>query len=145
MHRSETRSRDDVPEGRSGRILLAEDDDALRELLSLSLRDRGHRVEECRNGMDVVRRIDDFITSHAPIDFDVVVSDVRMPGVTGLEALEGTRFLDGWPPTILITAFGDRTTHDEARRLGAAAMFDKPFDIDLLIAAIERILGEEGQ
>jgi CheY-like chemotaxis protein len=122
------------------RILLAEDDEALRSLLTLSLRRRGHTVVECRSGMDLVQRVGEYLLSHRRLDFDVVISDIRMPGVTGLEALEGMREIDGWPPTILITAFGDRQTHEEARRLGAAAMFDKPFEVDELIAAVESLL-----
>lgn len=125
---------------RRARILLAEDDDAFRELLAMSLRERGHTVVECRTGMDVVRRITEFSEAHEAIDFDLVISDIRMPGVTGLEALEGMRELDGWPPTILITAFGDHETHEEARRLGAAAMIDKPFEIDDLLAAVDALL-----
>ena len=122
------------------RILLAEDDDALRGLLALSLRQRGHTVIECRSGMDLVQRVGEYLLSHRPLDFDVVISDIRMPGVTGLEALEGMRDIDGWPATILITAFGDRHAHAEARRLGAAAMFDKPFEVDDLISAVESVL-----
>ncbi len=125
---------------RSPRILLAEDDDALRELLALSLRASGHLVVECRSGMDVVQRVSDFVLSHEPIEFDLVISDIRMPGVTGLEALECMRGFEGWPPTILITAFGNQATHEEARRLGAAAMFDKPFEIDDLLAAVNKLL-----
>jgi DNA-binding response OmpR family regulator len=63
-----------------------------------------------------------------------------MPGVTGLEVLEGTREYKEFPPMILITAFGDEETHDQARRLGAAAIFDKPFDIDELLAKVREIL-----
>jgi CheY-like chemotaxis protein/anti-sigma regulatory factor (Ser/Thr protein kinase) len=126
------------------RILLAEDDDAFREILAMSLRDRGHTVVECRTGIDIVRCISEFTETQRAIDFDLVISDIRMPGVTGLEALEGMRDLDGWPPVILITAFGDRETHEEARRLGAAAMIDKPFEIADLLAAVNALLPGDG-
>jgi two-component system response regulator (stage 0 sporulation protein F) len=130
-----------APAGAGGaRILLAEDDEALRSLLALSLRQQGYAVIECRSGMELVKRVGEYLLSHRPIDFELVISDIRMPGVTGLEALEGMREIEGWPPTILITAFGDRHAHDEARRLGAAAMFDKPFEIDDLISVVESLL-----
>jgi len=50
-------------------------------------------------------------------DFDLVVSDIRMPGIFGLTILEGTRQWDRFPPIILITAFGDEETHAHAARL----------------------------
>lgn len=53
-----------------------------------------------------------------------------MPGLTGLEILEDLRDFKGFRPMILITAFGDESTHRKAKKLGAAAMLDKPFEID---------------
>jgi CheY-like chemotaxis protein len=72
--------------------------------------------------------------------FDLVISDVRMPGLTGIEILEGMYKHKGFPPVVLITAFGDEETHEQAHRLGAVAMFDKPFDIDELIAKVQEIV-----
>jgi CheY-like chemotaxis protein len=67
-----------------------------------------------------------------------------MPGVFGLTILEGTRQRDGFPPIILITAFGDEETHAHAARLGAAAMFDKPFEIDDLLTKMRAVLSRLG-
>ena len=63
-----------------------------------------------------------------------------MPGFTGLEILKVMYQYENCPPTILITAFGDEEIHAEAIRLGAAAMFDKPFEIDDLLANIHEIV-----
>ena len=68
-----------------------------------------------------------------PEEFDVIVSDIRMPGVTGLSVLAGLRGIEGTPPIILISAFGDEETHAEARELGAAALLDKPFEMSDLL------------
>jgi two-component system response regulator (stage 0 sporulation protein F) len=140
------RSRDDHDLARSARggparraasrILLAEDDDAMRALLAQSLRDRGYDVSESHDGMDVLARL----ASDEPEEFDLIVSDIRMPGVTGLEFLEGLHDREGFPPTILITGFGDAAVHAEAARLGAVAVFDKPFEIDDLLAAVRKVL-----
>ena len=71
---------------------------------------------------------------------DVIVSDERMPGVLGSEVLAGLREAQ-WPtPFILITGFGDEKTHQEAFRLGASAVFDKPFDLDDLRQTIADVL-----
>jgi DNA-binding NtrC family response regulator len=71
---------------------------------------------------------------------DLVISDERMPGMAGLEVLDALRRA-GWPtPFILITGFGDQATHASARRLGASAVFDKPFDLDDLRKTVLQLL-----
>jgi len=67
---------------------------------------------------------------------DVIISDVRMPGLTGLEILAGLRQAN-WPTAIvLMTAYPSPETRQEAERLGADAFFAKPFDIDDLMTAV---------
>jgi DNA-binding NtrC family response regulator len=117
------------------RIFLAEDDDAMRELLAASLRGAGFEVMESPNGIDLAGQLG----PEDPERFDLIISDIRMPGVTGFELLEGLNEAGGYPPTILITAFGGAEVHAEAASLGAAALFDKPFEIDALIAAASRL------
>jgi DNA-binding response OmpR family regulator len=122
------------------RLLLAEDDFDMRTLLAWSFRRIGYEVVECPDG---VRLLDFLFSTDSPADpgdFDLIVSDIRMPGVTGLEVLEGIRESKGFPPMILITAFGDRETHEKARRLGAAAILDKPFEIEDLLARAREIV-----
>ena len=81
-----------------------------------------------------------FLALDKPIDIDLVISDIRMPWVTGMEVLRGMRQCLGYPPVILITAFGDDQTHAEARQLGAAAVFDKPFDIEELLEKVRELV-----
>ena len=71
---------------------------------------------------------------------DMIISDILMPGLTGLEILEDLHECKGFPPMILITAFGDENVHRKAKRLGAAAMFDKPFEIDDLLSKVREIV-----
>jgi DNA-binding NtrC family response regulator len=70
----------------------------------------------------------------------LIISDVRMPGVSGLDVLATLRREDWSTPVILMTAFGDLETRAEARRLGAKALFDKPFDVDDLRTAVSWFL-----
>ncbi len=63
-----------------------------------------------------------------------------MPGWNGLAVLQHLRREDWAMPFIVITAFGDEDTHQEASRLGAAAVFDKPFDVDDLRTAVFNIV-----
>jgi len=130
-----------TPIGKSApRILLAEDDYDMRILLAWSLRESGYEVVECPDGIHLLDHVGSFFPPADPEDFDLIISDIRMPGVTGLEVLEGTREYKGFPPMILITAFGDEETHEQARRLGAVAIFDKPFDIDDLLTKVREIV-----
>ena len=62
-----------------------------------------------------------------------------MPGLTGLEILEDLHDDKGFPPMILITAFGNKEIHDRAKAAGAAAVLDKPFGIEALLAKLHEI------
>lgn len=116
---------------RTTRILLAEDDREMRRLIASTLKKEGYEVVEVSDGNQLLSMIGSQILNprnHPPAD--LVISDVRMPGHNGLEVLAGLRHADWSTPVILITAFGDDETHAEARRLGAAAIIDKPFDLN---------------
>lgn len=110
--------------------LVAEDDDELRRLLVNSLRAEGFEVTEARDGSELLEHLGSLLSERAQPLLDLVVTDVRMPGFNGLNILAGLR-REAWAtPVILITAFGDPKLHAEARRLGALAVFDKPFDMN---------------
>lgn len=126
------------------RILLGEDDAEMRSVLAEALRSKGYTVVECTEGMSLLAQLSSLLLSpevagRDPDHFDLIISDIRMPGVTGLSILEGVQLFDGFPPMILITAFGDEETHAEASRLGVAAMFDKPFDVDELLGKVQEL------
>jgi two-component system response regulator (stage 0 sporulation protein F) len=123
-------------------ILLAEDDKEMRAMLAFALRKDGYDVTECSNGVDLFTHLQPFFLSKriGQKDVALIISDIRMPGFTGMEVLEGTSRKEGFPPMILITAFGDEKTHALADELGVAAMFDKPFDMDDLLAKVRELL-----
>jgi DNA-binding response OmpR family regulator len=123
--------------GRRPQILLAEDDDELRALLGWRLRRDGFEVTECEDGLAVLRQLGICGFPEEEASFDVIVSDVRMPDLSGLDLLEGLH--DGGPPIILITAFGSDALHGHAERLGAAAVLDKPLDLDEFVAVVEEV------
>ncbi len=127
------------------RILLGEDDADMRKLLAEALHERGYRVVECADGLSVLNKLSSLLMSPEVAakeaePFDLIISDIRMPGVTGLTILDGVRLFDEFPPMILITAFSDADTHAEAERQGVAAMFDKPFDVDDLLEKVEELV-----
>lgn len=124
-----------------GRILLAEDDFELRRLIAANLRRLGCEVVEVGDGIELAERVGASLGRESLLGFDLLISDVRMPGWTGLEVLEGLRSAGCRTPVILITAFGDEDIHRAAGHAGAFAVFDKPFDIADLGAAVEGLLG----
>jgi len=115
------------------RILLAEDDAAFRRLLASILEAEGYEVIEAEDGVALLANIE---STRARADPFLVVADVRMPGLGGLDVLAILRCADWKTPVILITAFGDEATHAEGRDLGAIAVFDKPFRIEQLRGAV---------
>jgi len=122
-------------------ILLAEDDEEMRRLLTLMLRKEGYQVTECPDGISLLDQLSSlFLHEENQRNFDLIISDIRMPGVTGMEILMGASEDKNFPPMILITAFGDKETHIQAERLGVAALFDKPFDIDDMLNKVREIL-----
>lgn len=106
------------------RILLADDDAEMRRLLASVLKSAGYRVEEAGDGDDLRARL-----RALEGQFDLLVTDVQMPGWTGLQALEWTKRHNPDVEVILITAFGDPDLHARAAALGARAVLDKPFDL----------------
>jgi DNA-binding NtrC family response regulator len=107
--------------GAGRRLLVAEDDDDMRALLAATLRHDGFEVVEARNGLELLDHVAPWLAGKEP---------PQMPCFTGLEILEGLAEVRRRPAVVLITAFGDHRTHAAARSLGAAATFDKPFDLD---------------
>lgn len=111
-------------------ILIADDDAEMRHLLEAVLVHAGRPVDSAASGTELLARLDELSrTEQLPA---LIVTDVQMPGATGLEALERIRATMPNVPVILITAFGDADTHDRARALGALAVFNKPFPMQLL-------------
>jgi two-component system response regulator (stage 0 sporulation protein F) len=126
------------------RILLAEDTDDMRSVVAMRLRQQGYSVTECCNGAELIAELGDYL-GNVPVDartrrFDLIISDIRMPGVFGTSVIEGAAEYRNFPPTILITAFGDEETHEKARQIGVSAVLDKPFDMNDLLGKVRDAL-----
>lgn len=119
-------------------ILLAEDDDALRSLIAHALREAGHAVVEANNGVELLDRIEAAIAWGAPArpPISLIITDVRMPGMTGVDVLSVLRCAYWATPVILMSAFADAMLRGEAFELGAAAVVAKPFAMDELVDTV---------
>jgi len=128
------------------RVLLAEDDTELRTLLAEVLRDDGYEVSEAASGTELLAALGDGEDADRERhEVDLIISDVRMPGQSGLDVLCRLAWKQLEVPVILITAFGEDWVHDLAERLGAVAVFDKPVDLDVLRSAVLQVLLERGR
>jgi Nif-specific regulatory protein len=116
-----------------GRILIADDHDALRRGLARALTAANHEVEEAPNGNQAIERLHE---GH----FDVVLSDLKMGGSDGLDVLRTTKTLHPSTAVILMTAFGSVHTAVEAMKIGAFDYVQKPFEIEEMEVKIEKAL-----
>jgi two-component system response regulator MprA len=126
------------PGAAPARVLLVEDERGMRELLAGALRRAGYDVTEARHGGELLACVDGHLRHLAP-PFDLVISDIQLPIVSGLHAVEALRRAGCMHPVIFLTAYGDEETHAHARELGAR-MFDKPFRIEELLVAVRATL-----
>jgi DNA-binding response OmpR family regulator len=120
-------------------VLVAEDDHEMRALIAAALRRDGYEVLEVANGAQLMAAFSDRCIKAMRRTPDLVISDVRMPGRTGLDVVAGLRDAHWSVPVVLITAFGDDATHVQAQKLDAI-LFDKPFDIDDLRTVVLNLI-----
>lgn len=120
------------------RVIVAEDDDEMRLIVVSALRSDGYDVREALDGKQLLAQMAaEHLSPGATVD--LVISDIRMPGCSGLQILERLRDAHWTAPMILMTAFGDDETRAQAAQLGAI-LFDKPFAIDDLRTAVLNLL-----
>lgn len=120
------------------KVLVADDNQAMRQLIVRALRNDGYEVEEARNGGELLRHLADHALSIEK-EYDLIVSDHRMPVSNGLD-IACSLLAGGWEiPVILMTAFGDPALHEAAAEIGVK-VFDKPFEMLDLRTAVRMML-----
>ena len=122
-------------------LLLAEDDDDIREGLARLLRFDGYHVRSARTGTELLEILATaFLSDHAgDLPFDILVTDVRMPGFDGLRILESLR-ADGWQqPVVIITSYSDAEMRQRIAKLDGVVLLEKPFDAEVLEAAVAHL------
>jgi two-component system, NtrC family, response regulator AtoC len=119
----------------SARVLVVDDESLIRWSLAETLGDSGYEVTEANDGASAIRAF------ASPRDgTDVVLLDLWLPDVDDLRILVAMRHLSPRIPVIVMTAFGTPELLNEALRLGAFAVIDKPFDMSAVSPLIERAL-----
>ena len=121
----------------AARILIVDDDPGQRSLLSSFLEGQGFETVLASSGeraLEMLRKQ----------DFSMVISDVRMPGLTGLETLRRAREQHAVLPVLLVTAYADIREAVGAMRDGALNYLVKPIDLDELLATVQEVTGVSG-
>jgi two-component system response regulator PilR (NtrC family) len=112
-------------EHRQPRILVVDDERSMRELLAIVLKREGYDVLLAENGRTAIGLLEKETV-------DVLISDIKMPDLSGVDVLREAKRIDPDILGIMITAFASTDTAVEAMRLGACDYLSKPFDVDLL-------------
>jgi two-component system response regulator PilR (NtrC family) len=115
------------------KILVVDDEQSMRDFLAIMLKKEGHDVVAAENGSDALKALQVEI-------FDLVISDVKMPGVGGIDVLKSIKELSPETVVIMITAFATAETAVEAMKLGAYDYIIKPFKVDELKLIINNSL-----
>lgn len=114
-------------------VHVVDDDGAIRDALVLLLEAAGHTARAHADAVAFLQALD-------PIEPGCVLADVRMPGLSGLDLLRHLRERRVDLPVIIITGHADVAMAVQALKAGAADFIEKPFDEDVLLAAVERAL-----
>ena len=115
------------------RLLIVDDDQGMRENLAELFGSLGYDVRTAANTPEALAVLDEQ-------DVDLLLTDYKMPGPTGVELIEAARKRRPGLQAVLMTAFGDSFTEIESVRRGAVGYLNKPFEADEVVAFVEKIL-----
>ena len=114
------------------KILIVDDEEKMRRVLEIMLQRMGHQVGSAENGEDALQKLED-------ASYDLVISDLRMPGIDGAELLGRLREAGNDVPFIIVTAHGSIESAVAAMKNGANDYLLRPFDIETLKLALDRV------
>lgn len=125
------------PMGRAGRprVLVVDDEASIRELLSKTLALAEYDVDTAPDGRAAIERL-------RLGNYDLLIADLKMPGLDGLSLIREAKRLKTELPVIIITGFSTESSAIEAVNLGVAGYLTKPFRVPQVLAAAARALGE---
>jgi len=122
----------------SKKILLIDDEELIVKSLSMLLEKCGYHTYVSKTGKDAVIMFEEE-------DFDLIISDIRMPGMNGIEAVKeiiqiAKNKKKDKPPIIFITGYASKENEEEAMKLGPSEYIHKPFDIKELVSKVQKAL-----
>jgi DNA-binding NtrC family response regulator len=115
------------------RILVVDDEEALRIVLSAELEGEGYQVASAADGQDAINIL-------ATKEFDLILLDIKMPNVDGFEVLKYCKEHCPKTKVVMLTGFADLKNAIESKKLGAEDFVSKPYDLVDLLTTVERVL-----
>lgn len=116
------------------KILVVDDEEALRTVLSAELEGEGYLVQTAADGGEAIKLLGDQ-------PFHLVLLDIKMPNVDGFEVLKFVKQKVPQTKVIMLTGFADLKNAIESKKLGAEDFVSKPYDLVDLLTTVERVLG----
>ncbi|MEW6376375.1 MAG: response regulator [Thermodesulfobacteriota bacterium] len=118
---------------RIAKILIIEDDDEMRSLLRDFFKEEGFEIDSADKGSEAFRKL-------VKEPFDLIITDIRMPGLSGLDILPRIKKLQPEVPIIVITAFGSEDVHRKVFERGATAYLEKPILLNNLRTLVNQMV-----
>lgn len=116
-------------------ILTVDDSSSVRQMIAFTLGKAGYGVAEAVDGRDG-------LTKAGTTKFDLIITDLNMPNVDGIELIGGVRRLPGYAfiPILMLTTESQQEKKDAGRKAGATGWIVKPFNADQLIAVVQKLI-----
>jgi DNA-binding NtrC family response regulator len=121
--------------GEKKKILVVDDEESLRTVLSTELLSEGYEVGTAADG-------DEAVTEMGKTAFDLILLDIKMPRMNGFEVLKHVKDKHPRTKVIMLTGFADLKNAIESKKLGAEDFVSKPYDLVDLLTTIERVMSE---
>jgi len=118
------------------KLLIVDDQKGIRRLLTEVFSEYGYMIESCANGIKALEVIPEF-------NPDLIIMDVKMPGMNGIDVLKKLRETDKDIRVIMMTAYGDQHYVTQAENLGVARFIIKPFDLNELKTQVGELLKDK--
>lgn len=117
------------------KVLVVDDDPVVGQSFRRVLSGKGYIVITAENGYDALTKLQDE-------KYDVVFTDLRMPGMTGLEVAESVKARQPWMPVVIVTGYGSQRSEDRARAAGVSDFLHKPLSPQMIEESTEKALSQ---
>lgn len=120
-----------------GRVLVVDDEDSIRSLLRMTLAQAGYDVEEAEDGGKAVEVLN---SGDNPLMVDVIICDIRMPRINGVEAIAYFRAQYPSLPVIVLTGYHDEQLAISLRTQGVVALLEKPAEREQILSSVAQAI-----
>lgn len=118
-------------------ILAVDDSPTMRQMVSFTLTGAGHEVTEAKDGEDAIKIV------QGASGFDLIITDINMPGMNGIELVRAIRALPAYKftPILMLTTESQTEIKQEGKAAGATGWIVKPFNPEVMLSVLKKVLG----